>query len=257
MSASSKPWNDVHALQKTTATQVVLHNHYQGGACNSRLSRTDRLSRFPVPAGAGLAGSHGLLLLCTPRLCAVACASSRRPANIPPAPSRCAFAYPPPPAARRVPSLPAPVASRCRRPLGPVRHQLRGAHAAAVPTQAHRSQQQVVTAAMKSAQSVMLAIPGKRTDPCDLKGPLLSYVRSTYSDREADDAADDVGMVQELRGDVSVAHSAGSTPQLRDKHIKYVGEATTDTTPPSSHAPPLTRRRPSGRANMAAVRTEA
>ena len=74
----------------------------------------------------------------------------------------------------------------------------------------------------KSAQSVMLAIHGKRTDVFDLKSPLLSYVRSTYSDREADDAADDVTMVQQLRADIAVAHAAGASSQLKDKHLKWV-----------------------------------
>lgn len=72
---------------------------------------------------------------------------------------------------------------------------------------------------MKSAQSVMLAIMAKRTETVDITGPLLSYVRSTYSDREADEAADDVRMVQQLRADVATAHTGAST-SLRESHAK-------------------------------------
>ena len=73
---------------------------------------------------------------------------------------------------------------------------------------------------MKTAQSVMLAITGKRTEAVDITGPLLSYVRSTYSDREADEAADDITMVQQLRGDIAVAHAGGGNASLRDSHAK-------------------------------------
>lgn len=59
-----------------------------------------------------------------------------------------------------------------------------------------------------NAQNMMLAIHGKKTEAVDLKTPLISYVRNTYSDREADDAADDLNMVQQLRAEMAnmVAH---------------------------------------------------
>lgn len=59
-----------------------------------------------------------------------------------------------------------------------------------------------------NAKNMMLAIHGKKADGVDLKSPLISYVRNTYSDREADDAADDLNMVQQLRAEVinMVAH---------------------------------------------------
>lgn len=66
----------------------------------------------------------------------------------------------------------------------------------------------------------MLAIHGKRTDAADLKVPLLQYIRMTYSDREADDAADDVTVVQQLRADIAVAHAAGANSSLKEKHLK-------------------------------------
>ncbi|KXZ42912.1 hypothetical protein GPECTOR_111g245 [Gonium pectorale] len=73
---------------------------------------------------------------------------------------------------------------------------------------------------MPTAQSVMLAIHCKKTDTTDVKTPLLTYIRATYSDREADDAADDVEKVQSLRAEVGLAQS-GTQPGVRDTLIKY------------------------------------
>lgn len=67
---------------------------------------------------------------------------------------------------------------------------------------------------MPTAQSVMLAIHCKKTDPVDLKSPLISYIRSTYSDREADDAADDLELIQGLRSDVAQAQA--TQPGVRE-----------------------------------------
>ncbi|MEW5310155.1 MAG: hypothetical protein WDW38_001981 [Sanguina aurantia] len=65
----------------------------------------------------------------------------------------------------------------------------------------------------------MLAIHGKKTEAVDLKTPLISYVRNTYSDREADDAADDLNMVQQLRAEMAnmVAH-----PSSREIFCRYL-----------------------------------
>lgn len=60
---------------------------------------------------------------------------------------------------------------------------------------------------MPTAQSVMLGIHCKKTEAVDLKAPLLAYIRATYSDREADDAADDLERVQSLRNEVSQTQS--------------------------------------------------
>ncbi|GFR44801.1 hypothetical protein Agub_g6136, partial [Astrephomene gubernaculifera] len=73
---------------------------------------------------------------------------------------------------------------------------------------------------MPTAQSVMLAIHCKKADTVDLKTPLLTYIRATYSDREADDAADDLERIQALRAEVALAQS-GSQPSARDTLMKY------------------------------------
>lgn len=61
----------------------------------------------------------------------------------------------------------------------------------------------------------MLAIHCKKTETVDIKTPLLTYIRATYSDREADDAADDLEKVQTLRAEVAQGQS-GAQPGVRD-----------------------------------------
>eukprot|EP00198_Chlamydomonas_reinhardtii_P012800 XP_001702137.1 programmed cell death protein 6-interacting protein [Chlamydomonas reinhardtii] len=73
---------------------------------------------------------------------------------------------------------------------------------------------------MPTAQSVMLAIHCKKTETVDIKTPLLTYIRATYSDREADDAADDLEKVQTLRAEVAQGQS-GAQPGVRDTLSKY------------------------------------
>jgi programmed cell death 6-interacting protein len=65
----------------------------------------------------------------------------------------------------------------------------------------------------------MLAVHCKRTENVDLKGPILGYIRETYSDREADEALDDLAVVQQLRNEIAVAQS-GSPAALRDSLCK-------------------------------------
>jgi programmed cell death 6-interacting protein len=72
---------------------------------------------------------------------------------------------------------------------------------------------------MPSAHNVMLAIHAKRTDNVDLKGPILTYIRETYSDREADEAVDDLAVVQQLRNEIATAQ-AGSQAAFRDSLTK-------------------------------------
>lgn len=73
---------------------------------------------------------------------------------------------------------------------------------------------------MPSAQTVMLAIHCKRTENVELKAPLLQYVREAYSDRDADDCADDLAAVQTLRNELVLAQS-GSQGMHRDSLAKY------------------------------------
>jgi programmed cell death 6-interacting protein len=73
---------------------------------------------------------------------------------------------------------------------------------------------------MPTAQTVMLAIHCKRTENVELKAPILQYVREAYSDRDADDAADDLAAVQTLRNELVLAQS-GSQGMLRDSLCKY------------------------------------
>ncbi|WIA15140.1 hypothetical protein OEZ85_001828 [Tetradesmus obliquus] len=73
---------------------------------------------------------------------------------------------------------------------------------------------------MPSASSVLLAIHVKRTDNVELKNPILSYIRETYSDREAEDAVDDLVAIQTLRNEL-VTSQAGSQLTAKDSYIKY------------------------------------
>ncbi|GLC38437.1 hypothetical protein PLESTB_001578000 [Pleodorina starrii] len=73
---------------------------------------------------------------------------------------------------------------------------------------------------MPTAQSVMLAIHCKKTESVDIKSPLLAYIRATYSNREADEAADDLERVQSLRSEVILAQS-GTQPGVRETVTKY------------------------------------
>lgn len=70
-----------------------------------------------------------------------------------------------------------------------------------------------------SPHHVMLAIHCKRTDQIELKSPILAYVRETYSDREAEDALDDLAAVQGLRNDIVIAQ-AGTQAGLRESLTK-------------------------------------
>lgn len=72
---------------------------------------------------------------------------------------------------------------------------------------------------MPSAQYVLLAIHVKRTDNVELKNPILSYIRETYSDREAEDAVDDLAAIQSLRNEIVLAQ-AGSQLNAKDTYIK-------------------------------------
>jgi len=73
----------------------------------------------------------------------------------------------------------------------------------------------------KSAQSVMLALICKRTDSLDLKPPLLAFVRATYSDSVADDTAEDLVAINQLRNEVSNS-GLGASPALRENMVKYI-----------------------------------
>ncbi len=75
----------------------------------------------------------------------------------------------------------------------------------------------------KTALSVQLGIHGKKTEPLDLKKPLLTYIRSTYSDREADDSADDCEMVNALRTEIAGLSTAGNA-SAREALIKCEGQ---------------------------------
>lgn len=72
----------------------------------------------------------------------------------------------------------------------------------------------------KTALSVQLGIHGKKTEPLDLKKSVLTYIRSTYSDREADESADDCEMVNALRAEIAGLSTAGNA-SAREALIKY------------------------------------
>ena len=80
----------------------------------------------------------------------------------------------------------------------------------------------------KSAHSVMMSLSCKRTDPIDLKAPLLAFVRATYSDAFADDTADVLIAINQLRNEVTNSGVFGmtvvSTPALRECAVYRGGE---------------------------------
>ena len=49
----------------------------------------------------------------------------------------------------------------------------------------------------------LLAVQCKKADPVDLKGPVYTYIATTYSEQQAKDAAEDLEAVQEERNEVS------------------------------------------------------
>ncbi|KAJ7552040.1 hypothetical protein O6H91_06G039700 [Diphasiastrum complanatum] len=63
-------------------------------------------------------------------------------------------------------------------------------------------------AAMTATINVMLAIHGKKTTPIDLYKPLRHYIAQHYSEREAQDAEEDLQAVQHMRTDIERASDA-------------------------------------------------
>ncbi|GBF91561.1 hypothetical protein Rsub_04301 [Raphidocelis subcapitata] len=74
---------------------------------------------------------------------------------------------------------------------------------------------------MPTAQHIMLAVHCKKTEQVDLKGPILSYIRSTYSGAEADGAADDLAAVQGLRNEMVTAQGSATGTPRKEQLVKY------------------------------------
>ena len=66
--------------------------------------------------------------------------------------------------------------------------------------------------------SMLLAVHCKKTDAVDLKTPIFSYIARTYTEQQANDAADDLATVQQLR--TEIVGLTGSLPQLRETICK-------------------------------------
>lgn len=62
--------------------------------------------------------------------------------------------------------------------------------------------------------NMLLAVHCKKGDHLDLKDPMWTYISATYSDQQAQDAADDLATVQQLRNDV--VGLTGSLSDLRE-----------------------------------------
>lgn len=73
---------------------------------------------------------------------------------------------------------------------------------------------------MPTAFSILLACHCKKTDSVDLKAPLHSYIKNTYSDREAQEADDDLVTIQQLRTEISLASTNATQPGMRDNLAK-------------------------------------
>jgi programmed cell death 6-interacting protein len=71
---------------------------------------------------------------------------------------------------------------------------------------------------MSGIATLLLAVHCKKTDSVDLKGPLLSYIRNSFSDQQANEAADDLSTLQALRNEV--AGLTGTLPHLREQLAK-------------------------------------
>ncbi|KAK9909798.1 hypothetical protein WJX75_007558 [Coccomyxa subellipsoidea] len=67
--------------------------------------------------------------------------------------------------------------------------------------------------------SMLLAVHCKKTDSVDLKTPIWNYIAATYSEHQANDAADDLATVQQLRSEI--VGLTGSLPQLHETICKY------------------------------------
>ena len=65
-----------------------------------------------------------------------------------------------------------------------------------------------------------LAVHCKKSEQVDLKKPVWSYVANTYGQHQADDAADDLAHVQQLRN--TVCGLTGSLSSLRETLAKCV-----------------------------------
>ena len=71
--------------------------------------------------------------------------------------------------------------------------------------------------------SMLLAVHCKKTEAVDLKTPIWKYIAATYSEQQANDAADDLATVQQLR--TEFVGLTGSLAQLRETICKCVGQA--------------------------------
>lgn len=90
---------------------------------------------------------------------------------------------------------------------------------------------------MPSAQHVMLAIHVKRTEAVELKNPILAYIRENYSDRDADDALDDLVTIQALRQEVITAQAAAQ-PGAKDIYLKCGEQRRRHSSPTPTHRMP-------------------
>ncbi|CAL8461578.1 g1109 [Coccomyxa elongata] len=66
---------------------------------------------------------------------------------------------------------------------------------------------------------MLLAVHCKKTDSVDFKTPIWNYIAATYSEHQANDAADDLATVQQLRSEI--VGLTGSLPQLHETICKY------------------------------------
>jgi programmed cell death 6-interacting protein len=74
---------------------------------------------------------------------------------------------------------------------------------------------------MPTAQNIMLAVHGKRTDQLEIKSPILTYIRATYGDGDADDAIDDLAAIQGLRNEIVTAQG-GTQGVSKETLVKWV-----------------------------------
>lgn len=74
----------------------------------------------------------------------------------------------------------------------------------------------LITAAMPTAQSVLLGVHCKRTENVDIKAPLHGYIKTTYSARQAEEGDDDLDTIQHLRKDIVMAQPGAQGASNRE-----------------------------------------
>jgi hypothetical protein len=64
----------------------------------------------------------------------------------------------------------------------------------------------------KGASEVQVAVHSKRSENVELLKPIQAYIRAVYGERAAEDAAEDLLMIEALRSEVFAVEEGGRVP---------------------------------------------